>query len=106
MIHPAGPDADTSDIEKIMKRLLTDEPKKDAKPRKWWMLTPEQKRIWITATKKDVPAYMHGNGPELSYAMTRTCTTPTMPAYHSNSPPPPPPPPLSCSELLYVVTLV
>jgi predicted outer membrane repeat protein len=104
MIHPAGHDADTSDIEKFMKRLLSNGPKKDAKPRKWWMLTPEQKRIWIIATKKDVPANMHGNGPELSYAMTRTCTTP---AYHSNIPPPTPLPLLSfCCELLYVVTLV
>jgi hypothetical protein len=43
MIHPAG--HHTSDIENFMKGLLTDGPKKDAKPRKWWVLTPGQKRI-------------------------------------------------------------
>jgi hypothetical protein len=88
-----------------MKRLLTNDGlKKDAKPRKWWMLTPEQKRVWIIATKKDASANMCGNGPELFYTMTRTCTTPV---YHPKIRPPPPSPPLSfCCELLYVVTLV
>jgi hypothetical protein len=87
-----------------MKRLLTDDgPKKDAKPRKRWMQTPEQKRIWIIATKKDAPANMCGNGPELHKDpyMHYTC----IPLEHS--PPPPPPPPLSfCCKLLYVMTLI
>jgi hypothetical protein len=34
MIHPAGHGADTSGIEDFMKRLLTDGPKKNEKPRK------------------------------------------------------------------------
>jgi hypothetical protein len=68
-------------------------------------MTPEQKGIWIIVTKKDAPANMCGNGPELFYTMTRTCTTP---AYRSNIPPPPRPPPLSffCCELLYIITLL
>jgi hypothetical protein len=90
----------SSDIDKFMKRLLTcltDGPKKDAKPEKWWMLILEQKRIWIIATKKDAPANMCGNGPELFYTTTSTCPTPV---YHSNIP-------LSfCCELLYVLTLI
>jgi hypothetical protein len=105
MSHPAGHDTGTYDIENFIKRLLTDDakPKKEAKPRKWWMLTPEQKRIWIIGTKKDAPTNMHGNGPELSYRMTRTCTTPADP----NISPPPPPPPMSfCCERLYDMVLI
>jgi hypothetical protein len=90
-----------------MKRLLTNDGlKKDAKPRKWWILVPEQKRVWIVATKKDAFVNMCGNGPELFYVyndpyMYCACT------YHLKVPPPPPSPPLSfCCELLYVVTLV
>jgi hypothetical protein len=87
-----------------MKRLLTDDgPKADAKPRNWWILLPEQPRIWIIANKKDAPANICGYGPKLFYTMTRTCRTPV---YHSNIPPLPPPPPLSfCCELLYFITV-
>jgi hypothetical protein len=81
----------TSDIKNFMKRLLMDDgPKADAKPRKWWILIPEQPRIWIIANKKDAPANIRGCGPKLFY--TRTCTTPTTPVYHSNIPPLPPHP--------------
>jgi hypothetical protein len=100
MIHPAG--HHTSDIENFMKGLLTDGPKKDAKPRKWWVLTPGQKRILIIFTRKNVAKNTCGYGLQLFHTMIRTCTTPT---YHSNSPPPPSPP-LSCCELLYVVALI
>jgi hypothetical protein len=95
-------------MENFMKRLTGDaKPPKQAKP-----MTPGQKRMsgmWILFAKKDVSANMCGNGPELFYTMTRTCTapTPTAPVYHSNIPPLPHPPPLSfCCELLYVMTLI
>jgi hypothetical protein len=71
LVYPASHACHGTEIENFMKR-----PKKDAKPRKWWMLTPAQKRIWIIATKKDAPENMYGNGPELFYTMTPTCTTP------------------------------
>jgi hypothetical protein len=67
-------------------------------------LTPGQKRI-----QNNFPKNKCGYGPQLFYAMTRTCTMPT-PAYHSHNPPPPPPPPpppLSfCCELLYNITVL
>jgi hypothetical protein len=91
-------------MENFMKRLTGDaKPPKQAKP-----MTPGQKRMWILFTKKDALANMCGNGPELFYTMTRTCTTPTptTPAYHSNIPPPPPPPPMPFfCELLYMITV-
>ena len=47
MVHPAGHGADASDIESFMKRILMHmhtygwAKKKDSKPRKWWVLTPD-----------------------------------------------------------------
>jgi hypothetical protein len=102
MIWPASHDTASSDMEHFMKRLTG-----DAKPKPTYDIdtwTPGQKRLWIRFAKKDAPANMCGNGPELFYTMTRTCITP---AYHSNIPPPPPPPaPLSfCCELLYIISV-
>jgi hypothetical protein len=105
MFHPVSHYPDTSDMQDFTKRLTGDGQKKDAKPKIW---TPGQKRMWILFAEKDAPANMCGNGPELFYTMTRTCTTPTptMPAYHSNVPPPPPPPPMPFfCELLYMITV-
>jgi hypothetical protein len=87
-------------MENFMKRLTGDA--------KLNSLTPgqKQKRMWILFAKKDAPANMCGNRPELFYTMTGTCI---MPAYHSNIPPPPPPlrcPSAFCCELLYVMTLI
>jgi hypothetical protein len=99
IIHPAGYETDTSDMESLMKRLTGG----DAKPKPMTGMTPGQKCMWILLTKNNFPKNICGYGPQLFYTMPRTCTTP---AYHSNIPPPPPPPPLSfCCELLYIITL-
>jgi hypothetical protein len=103
MFHPAGHYPDISDKQDFMKRLTGGGQKKDAKPKIW---TPGQTRMWILFAKKDALANMRESSPELFYTMTRTCTTPTTPAYHSNIPPPPPPPLLTFfCELLYIITL-
>jgi hypothetical protein len=94
MIHPAGHDTDTSDMENFMKRL-TD----DAKP-----MTIGHKHMWILFAKKNVSKNICGYGPQLFYTMTHTYTKPA--CLLNSSPRPPPPPPLSlCCKLLHIITV-
>jgi hypothetical protein len=97
-----------ADMESFIKRLTGDGPTstgcKDAKSKP---LEPGQKLVSILFARKKTPKKICGYGPQLFYTMTRTCTSPTTPAYHPNSPPPPPPPPplsFFC-ELLYIATV-